>query len=77
LNSREPKRAKDAEQGRTENSPQTLLMDQNTYHHHQKIQSFVIYHTSDEKVLETPPPMPLEVHIRRVVQLDTSSRNQY
>ncbi|KAJ7129215.1 hypothetical protein C8R44DRAFT_776173 [Mycena epipterygia] len=76
LNSREPKRAKDAEQRWTENSPQTLLTNQNTYYHHQKIQSSMIYHTSNEKVLETPP-MPLEVHVRQVVQLDTSSRNQY
>ncbi|KAF8164221.1 hypothetical protein K438DRAFT_2025318 [Mycena galopus ATCC 62051] len=77
LNSRKPKRAKDTEQGRTENSPQTFLTNQNTYHHHQKIQSSRIYHTSNEKVLETLPPMPLEVHVRQVVRLDTSSRNQY
>jgi hypothetical protein len=76
-NSREPKRAKDAEQGWTENSPQTLLTNQNTYHHHQEIQSSMIYHTSYEKVLKTPPPMPLKVHVRQVVQLDTGSRNQY
>ncbi|KAJ7691438.1 hypothetical protein B0H17DRAFT_1201082 [Mycena rosella] len=48
-----------------------------TDHHHHKIQSSMIYRTSNEKVLETPPPMPLEVHVRQVVQLDTSSRNQY
>ncbi|KAJ7791513.1 hypothetical protein B0H14DRAFT_3160825 [Mycena olivaceomarginata] len=48
-NSREPKRAKDAEQGRTENSPQTLSTNQNTYRHHQKIQPSMIYHTSNEK----------------------------
>ncbi|KAJ7871568.1 hypothetical protein B0H13DRAFT_2060462 [Mycena leptocephala] len=72
LNSR--KRAKDPEQGRTENSLQTLSTNQNTYHHHPKIQSSMIDHTSNEKVL---PPVPLEVHVRQVVQLDTSSRNQY
>ncbi|KAJ7463906.1 hypothetical protein B0H11DRAFT_2052683 [Mycena galericulata] len=64
LNSREPKRAKDEEQGRTENSLQTLLTNQNTYYHHQKIQPSMIYHTSNEKVL---PPVPLEVHVRQVV----------
>ncbi|KAJ7484780.1 hypothetical protein B0H11DRAFT_2018691 [Mycena galericulata] len=64
LNSREPKRAKDEEQGRTENSLQTLLTNQNTYHHHEKIQPSMIYHSSNEKVL---PPVPLEVHVRQVV----------
>ncbi|KAJ6489388.1 hypothetical protein DFH09DRAFT_1368142 [Mycena vulgaris] len=74
LNSREPKRVKDAEQGPTESAPQThLTTNQNTYRHHQKIQPSIIYHTN-EKAVETPTAIPLEVC---VVPLDSSSRNQY